>query len=228
MEKNKTHDTQPRAGGISGMHKISSPSLPLKRKELSYEKIPQEYGRKRMETVVVNDHATMTVRLPAPVNYIEAWCTILPNRERLIQFSDESYILMPYKKIIYGKKNNQVTLQKRKGYTPKKRSDYTVKFLNAGSNVFIECFPIHENLTVQCPLGIPVFVTVDAYNRWSEFSECIIMEPHVAEVIDLSNPPLTKLEIQPVIKKTKRPQKILDRILKERKESALRSYGLSK
>ena len=137
--------------------------------------------------------------------------------------------MLPFVKIVYGKKDNVVTLQKRKAYDEKKRPGYSCTFLNRASHIFLEVFPTEDNRgPIYLPLGIPVVRSFPASSRWAEYASVTFEAPHVVEVMDTGRPGCTKLELQPNVIKKKHPKKILDRIYEERKAGALRSAGLNK
>jgi hypothetical protein len=225
MEKVKKDES--RAGGISTLrlHKDKRDRVIPKRAPLK----PESEEHKRMyKTLIRNENPELVAKIPLPDNYPQRWAYVHPKKDLVIKFSDDSYILAPYIKVTYGKKDHQVSLQKRKGFE-QKFPDYTCVFLNEASHLYLEVYPSDDNRPpIFMPKGIPVRRTFAATSNWAEYKSVTILKPNVVEVMSLSHPGSTELELRPNIKKVKHPQKILDRILKERKESALRSFGLNK
>jgi hypothetical protein len=213
-----------RAGGISTMTEVPTQKIPLKKRAL-----PKQEGKKLWKTLIVNDHPEVLVHVPSPPNYIQRWADISPKEELVLEFDDTSYFLMPYRKIVYGRKDNNVSLQKRKGYVEHKRSGYSCTFLNKASHIFLEVFPSEDNRgPIYLPLGIPVVRSFPASSRWAEYASVTFEAPLIVEVMDTGRPGCTKLELQPNVIKKKHPKRILDRIHEERKAGALRSAGLRK
>jgi hypothetical protein len=220
----KVTKDQNRAGGISGMTRLKGPhDLPLKKKEMP-PPTPQ-LESKKWETLIENKSET-SISIPTPDNYVRRHVHLKPGESHLFKFADKNCYMRPFIKIVYRKKK-RVDLQKRRSYK-QKNQDWIIKFLNEGSDHFVECFPIRDNLTISCVLGVPVWIKVDATNRWAEFIEVVVKEPIVKETLDLSRPGLTRLEKIINVQKKKRSPKEIERLQDEKRRIALEALGLSK
>jgi hypothetical protein len=65
-------------------------------------------------------------------------------------------------------------------------------------------------------------------NKWAIYSEVIVKEPIVKEILDLARPGMTQLEKIINVQKKKRSPKEIERLQDEKRRIALEALGLSK